>query len=863
MATLADKAILSGADNRLPMLEKEMYDSWKSIMEVYMLNRQHGRMILESIENDPLIWPSIEENGVTRPKRYYELSPTEAIQADCDIKATNIILQGLPPEVYALSPMYGSPYQSQQYSTHLSSTPLSITYPSNNYQSLVHHNMYSSSSSIPQLEYVPSVNQQSKFSQQGSGLIVIVFQKGDDPIDAINHMMSFLTAVVTSRYPTTNNQLRNSSNPRQQATINNGRVTLQPIQGRQTSLVAGTSRTYTPSGCRLLEVECCDPLSETEINQLVEYTFLILRNQRGHRELSSWNQKLLWWVMVIEITNVTNAIVIPDSEETLLLAEESRSKMLLKQKNPMMLEKKVNTTPIDYNSVSSFDPTPSDRPTNVEVPKELPKVSMVNTSLKKLKHHLAGFDVVVKERTTPIATIKDELSEVQNVFHKIEQAVEQHRLESKTFEVKMNQVLIENKRLLEKVISKDIVNILVDSSVNTDSVNVHECEKDNYVSNQSALSFDQLFELNELKAESQEKDTVIKKLKERIKSLSGKINEDKIKKDLEDIETINIELDHRVSKLIAENEHLKQTYKQLYDSIKPARIQNKEQCGGLINQVNLKSAEIYNLNARLQDQVLVTAVLKDDLRKIKGKAIVENAVTKHTIDPEMLKIDVDYLNHRLLNNRSAHSDYLKHTQEDAGILREIVKLGKSQNPLNESLDYALKSSTSASGSQPSGNTKKDKIRQTPSRTQKNKHSKLNANSELKCVKCNGCMLFDNHDLCVLDFINNVNAHAKSKSVKKSSKRKVWKPIGKMFTKIGYIWRPTGQTLPIVGNAKPRKSKTNIPVSKSKVPKSESANKKEPNQSWGSIVSNVPSSSLDECMSSKLFSGIWTPAAPSI
>ncbi|GJR20400.1 hypothetical protein Tco_0968927 [Tanacetum coccineum] len=76
--------------------------------------------------------------------------------------------------------------------------------------------------------------------------LVNVFQKGDDPIDAINHMMSFLTAVVTSRYPTTNNQLRNSSNPRQQATINNGRVTLQPIQGRQTSFAAGTSRTYTP-----------------------------------------------------------------------------------------------------------------------------------------------------------------------------------------------------------------------------------------------------------------------------------------------------------------------------------------------------------------------------------------------------------------------------------------------------------------------------------------------------------------------------------------------------------------------------------------------------------------------------------------
>ncbi|GJY50791.1 hypothetical protein Tco_0441638 [Tanacetum coccineum] len=87
----------------------------------------------------------------------------------------------------------------------------------------------------------------------------------------------------------------------------------------------------------------------------------------------------------------TSAIVIPDSEETLMLAEESCSKMLLKQQDPMM---------------NSSDPSPSCRPTKVEVPKELPKVSMVNTSLKKLKHHLSGFDMVVKERTTATAITK-------------------------------------------------------------------------------------------------------------------------------------------------------------------------------------------------------------------------------------------------------------------------------------------------------------------------------------------------------------------------------------------------------------------------------------------------------------------------
>nr|GFB84059.1 integrase, catalytic region, zinc finger, CCHC-type, peptidase aspartic, catalytic [Tanacetum cinerariifolium] len=78
--------------------------------------------------------------------------------------------------------------------------------------------------SAPQIEYAPIAYNPSEFSSHEIGLVVSVFQKGDDPIDAINHMMSFLTSVVASRYPATNNQLQTSSNPHQQATINNGRV---------------------------------------------------------------------------------------------------------------------------------------------------------------------------------------------------------------------------------------------------------------------------------------------------------------------------------------------------------------------------------------------------------------------------------------------------------------------------------------------------------------------------------------------------------------------------------------------------------------------------------------------------------------
>ncbi|GJW04343.1 hypothetical protein Tco_1563199 [Tanacetum coccineum] len=100
--TLAEYMILSGADNRPPMLDKDLYDSWKSRMELYMQNREHGRMILESVEHGPLIWPTVKDNGVIKTKKYAELSAAEKIQADCDMKATNIILQGLPADIYSL-----------------------------------------------------------------------------------------------------------------------------------------------------------------------------------------------------------------------------------------------------------------------------------------------------------------------------------------------------------------------------------------------------------------------------------------------------------------------------------------------------------------------------------------------------------------------------------------------------------------------------------------------------------------------------------------------------------------------------------------------------------------------------------------
>ncbi|GJW10476.1 hypothetical protein Tco_1576303 [Tanacetum coccineum] len=155
--TVAEYMIFFGADNRLPMLDKDLYDSWKSIMELYMQNGEHGRMMLKSVEH-----------------------------ANCDMKAINIILQRLPTEIY----------------------------------SLVNHHRVAKDL----WERVQLLMQ---------GLAIPVFSPEDDPIACLNKAMAFLTAVASSRFPSTNNQLRTSSNTRNQATIQDGRVTVQQVQRRQ------------------------------------------------------------------------------------------------------------------------------------------------------------------------------------------------------------------------------------------------------------------------------------------------------------------------------------------------------------------------------------------------------------------------------------------------------------------------------------------------------------------------------------------------------------------------------------------------------------------------------------------------------
>nr|GEY60132.1 hypothetical protein [Tanacetum cinerariifolium] len=649
-------------------------------------------MILESFEHSPLLWPTVEEDGVTRLNKYSEISAAEAIQVDCDVKATNIILQGLPPEVYALV------------STH-------------------------------KIDYAPTVHQHSEYSSPETRLVVPVFQKGDDPIDAINHMMYFLTAVVISRYPVTNNQLRTSSNPRQQATINDGRVTIQPIQGRQNSMPAGLSRPFASGSGG----------ASGKQQVIVCYNY----KGEGHRSKQCTKPKRKrdseWFKdKVLLVQAQANGQVLQEEELEFL-------------ENPGTTESSSNQNVVITNVAYQADDLDA-------CDSDCDKLNSTNIALIANLSHYGS----------------NNLAEALG---------------------------FQNPCYLKK--AQQLKPKLYDGSV---------IEKSNAI------------------VIPDTEETLLLAEEKKLRSLSGDVNEIKVKRKVEEIETLNIELDHKVTKLVAENEHLTQTYKQLYDSINSSHVRSKEQCDDLINKVNLKSAEVSDLNARTK---LVALTPMNKTKQIRFTEQITKSGKTTVTTPPLANID-------------------------------------SNTPVPSSIGVTLVSSSSESMSQ--DNTKKNRFRRTQRKAKKNKledhlrnvSSSLNkksvvgtkatssvtnyvsnVKSDLKCVSCNGCLFSDNHDACVVAYINSVNA---------------WKPTGRTFTLVGNVCPltristttivPPRDPIPIVNNTnkivvtlvysrKTKAANKKVPVCNSMISKSLVAKKLEPNNSWGSSSFNVPSS-LIEC-----------------
>ncbi|GKC94329.1 hypothetical protein Tco_1159771 [Tanacetum coccineum] len=263
---------------------------------------------------------------------------------------------------------------------------------------------------------------------------------------------------------------------------------------------------------------------------------------------------------------------------------------------------------------------PTSKPSDASPVKiEAPKVSLVNESLKRLKFHLVRFDNVVKIRTTPDARTEDllnEIMEVQTVFDQMDVVVQQSSVDKQCLEIAKKELLLENDRFLQQIMSQDVLLTVMNSmSLIGEFVNIHgkrkescnlEAEllksqnafndllKNESCNNQNALEIPEFFENYDLKAQLQDKDSTICKLKDIIKSMREKSKEENV-------------------------------FKEQFDSIKNTRVRTKEQSDSLIDKLNLKSAENEDLKAQIQDKVFVVTSLINDLRKLKGKEIVDIA----------------------------------------------------------------------------------------------------------------------------------------------------------------------------------------------------------------------------------------------
>ncbi|GJU93898.1 retrovirus-related pol polyprotein from transposon TNT 1-94 [Tanacetum coccineum] len=664
MTTLADKAILLGADNRPPMLEKDMYDSWKSRMELYMTNREHGRMILESVENGPLIWPSIEENGVTRPKKYSELSATKAIQANCDIKATKI---SFSKDYHQKSTHWKESEQFQVNTKFLNTL-------------LLEWSKFVTDVKLVQDLHTNNIDQLHAYLGQHE---FHTNERGNDPIDAINHVMSFLSAVITSSYPTTNNQLRNSSNPRQQPPLMMAELLYNQFRGDKFLLYQ-------------VQVE---PTLQEQVESIL--------GNKGR----------------LFVTTAKGKAICPNS------ALNPRGNGMIS--DPDIPEGQATQTVITHNATYQAD----------DLDAYDFDCDELNTAKVALMANLSHYG-------------SDALAEIHN----------------------------------HDKVNNNMLNQVVQAMPSSEQSNVEAVQNSNSFAQQDALIL-----------------SVIEQLKTQVVNCT-KINLDNQKY----LRAQSVEIDR-----------LKQT---LFEHLK-----EKE---SLMKTVTLLKNDFKKEESRNIDREIALEKKIKQLDNIVFKRD-QSAQTVHMLTKPQFFYD------HITKQALAHSAYIKHTQEEAAILRDLVEHVKSNYPLHHSLESAC------------WYTKR--IQELLTNISKTCLSINNSGEKLVAVtpknkdkRCNGCMLSDNHDLCVLDFINNVNARVKSKSVKKSLKRKVWKPTGKVFTNIGYIWRPTivGNTYPLtrittttevplrkptalknetpkpvvtlVYSRKPRKSKTNVPVSKSKV-----------------------------------------------
>ncbi|GJU17999.1 hypothetical protein Tco_1145965 [Tanacetum coccineum] len=239
------------------MLDKTQYNSWASRMLLDIKGNGNGKLLVDSVLNGPFDYGTVTEAGTAttpatvRKKRYDELTYAEKLlnhheeakhiwdRVKLLIEGSEISLHERESKLYDEFDMFtsvpGETIHSYYLSAYNEGTMIqqhSSPAPVANHSSVVHHQSYQP----PNVHQLP----QASFPLMDSGLVVLSFLSTDDPIACLNKAMAFISTAFTSRYPPTNNQLRTLSNPRNEATIQDGRVT-EPTQQVRQRLFAATT----------------------------------------------------------------------------------------------------------------------------------------------------------------------------------------------------------------------------------------------------------------------------------------------------------------------------------------------------------------------------------------------------------------------------------------------------------------------------------------------------------------------------------------------------------------------------------------------------------------------------------------------
>nr|GEV50232.1 hypothetical protein [Tanacetum cinerariifolium] len=463
--------------------------SEKSRMELYMMNRQYGRMTLESVENGPFLWPTIEENRVTRPKKYSELSATEAIQADCDVKTTNIILQGLPPEFYALKGH--DPIGAINHMMSFLTAVVTYRNPPTNNQTVVYYNYKGEGHMSKQFTKPKRKRDDALFKDK-----VLLVQAQANRQILHEEELEFLadpgiTEAQTTQYVITNNAAYQADD------LDAYDSDCDEINSAKIDLMENLSYYGYDN---LVEVHNLDNVTNNVLNQAVQAMLIskqsnimnksetkitsdsniipYSQNKSVNETLTAELERYKDQVRILKEGNnvdkvsdsCAQSMEIDNLKQTLskhLKEKESLKQTVTLLKNDFQKEESRN---IDRELILEKQKEPLLQPTEGTWGFEHTKAYFrdeIIPFVKALKDLFNSFDQF----------LINELSDVQNVFIKMEHAVEQYRIESNRFQDKMKEVLNENERLLEQAINKDIINIVVTANVNNAYEPVNECER--------------------------------------------------------------------------------------------------------------------------------------------------------------------------------------------------------------------------------------------------------------------------------------------------------------------------------------------------------------------------------------------------